>query len=83
MLFEITFSCKKRSRLSNRFFKAKFETDRQNYNKQHNFCLSLIRSEKKNYFSNINIRSITDFEKKYFLSFNVDFAKGIMPKIAC
>ena len=53
----------KRSRLRNRFFKTKNETDRQNYNTQRNFCLSLIRSEKKNYFSNINIRSITDNKK--------------------
>ena len=53
----------KRSRLRNKFFKTKNETDRNNYNKQRNFCLSLIRKEKKNYFSNINVRNITDNKK--------------------
>ena len=32
----------KRSRLRNRFFKTKNETDRENYNRQRNFCLSMI-----------------------------------------
>ena len=53
----------KRTRLRNKFFKTKNESDRNNYNKQRNFCLSLIRKEKRNYFSNINVRNITDNKK--------------------
>ena len=49
-----------RTRLRNKFFKTKKETDREKYNKQRNYCVSLIRKEKNNYFSNINIRDITD-----------------------
>ena len=30
------------------------------YNKQHNLCVNLIGSEKKNFFSNINTSEITD-----------------------
>ena len=49
-----------RTRLRNKFFKTKKETDREKYNKQRNYCVSLIRKEKNNYFSNINTRDITD-----------------------
>ena len=45
----------KRSRLRNKFFNTKSDIDRKVYNKQRKLCVSLIRSEKKNFFSNINI----------------------------
>ena len=44
----------KRSRLRNKFLNTKSDIDRKAYNKQRNLCVSLIRSEKKNFFSNIN-----------------------------
>ena len=50
----------KRSRLRNKFLNTKSDIDRKAYNKQHNLCVSLIRSEKKNFFSNINTSDITD-----------------------
>ena len=50
----------KRSRLRNKFLNTKSDIDRKAYNKQRNFCVSLIRSEKKNFFSNINTSDITD-----------------------
>ena len=43
----------KRSRLRNKFLNTKNDIDRKAYNKQRNLCVSLIRSEKKNFFSNI------------------------------
>ena len=72
----------KRSRLRNKFFKTKNEIDRLNYNKQRNFCLSLIRNEKKKYFSNINTGDITD-NKKFWKTVKPLFTEkiSIKPKI--
>ena len=50
----------KRSRLRNKFLNTKRDTDRKAYNTQRNLCVSLIRSEKKNFFCNINTCDITD-----------------------
>ena len=50
----------KRSRLRNTFLNTKSDIDRKAYNKQRNLCVSLIRSEKKNFFSNINASDTTD-----------------------
>ena len=50
----------KRSRLRNKFLNTKSDIDRKAYNRQRNLCVSLIRSEKKNFFSNINTSGITD-----------------------
>ena len=50
----------KRSRLRNKFLNTKSDIDRKAYNKQRNLYVSLIRSEKKNFFSNINTNDITD-----------------------
>ena len=50
----------KRSRARNKFLNKKSDIDRKTYNKQLNLCVSLIRSEKKNFFSNINTSDITD-----------------------
>ena len=44
----------KRSRLRNKFLNTKSDIDRKAYNRQRNLCVSLIRSEKKNFLSNIN-----------------------------
>ena len=50
----------KRARLRTKFLNIKSDIDRKAYNKQRNICVSLIRNEKKNFFSNINMRNITD-----------------------
>ena len=50
----------KRSRLRNKFLNTKSDIVRKAYNKQRNLCVSLIRSEKKNIFSNINTSDIAD-----------------------
>ena len=50
----------KRSRLRNKFLNTKSDIGRKAYNKQRNFCVSLIRREKKNFFNNISTRDITD-----------------------
>ena len=50
----------KRSRLRKKFLNTESDIDRKAYNKQRNLCVSLIRSEKKNFFNNINTSDITD-----------------------
>ena len=46
----------KKSRVRNKFLNTKSGIDRKAYNKQRNLCVNLIRSEKENFFSNVNIR---------------------------
>ena len=53
----------KRTRLRNKFFKTQNEIDRENYNRQRNFCVSLIRKEKKDFYSNIKNSDIIDNKK--------------------
>ena len=50
----------KGSRLRNKFLHSKSDIDRKAYNKQHNICVTLIRQEKKNFYSNFNMRDVTD-----------------------
>ena len=50
----------KRSRLRNKFLNSKSEIDRRAYKKQRNICVSLIREEKKSFFSNLNPSVIND-----------------------
>ena len=49
-----------RSRLKNRFSKNPNEENKINYNKQRNYCVNLLRKVKRNYYSNLNIKNITD-----------------------
>ena len=41
----------KKSRLRNKFLNTKSDTDRNAYNKQGNYLLSLLRNEKKNFIA--------------------------------
>ena len=50
----------RRTRLRNKFIDSKTDADRIAYNKQRNYCVSLIRKEKKAYYSNLDIRDVTD-----------------------
>ena len=50
----------KRSCLRNKFLHSKSDIDKKAYNKQRNICVTLIRQEKKNFYSNLNMRDITD-----------------------
>ena len=53
----------KRSKLRNKFLKTRNDTGKFSYNKQRNFWVSLIRKEKSKYFSNLNIKDVTDNKK--------------------
>ena len=52
-----------RSRLKNRFLKTPNDINRSNYNKQRNYCVNLIRREKRRYYNSLNLRNITDNKK--------------------
>ena len=60
MYKKITKEIMKRSCLRNKLLNTKSDIDKKAYNKQRNLCVRLIRSEKKNFFSNINTSEITD-----------------------
>ena len=49
-----------RSRLLNKFRIEKSETGKINYNKQRNYCVSLLRKQKKSFYNNLNVKSVTD-----------------------
>ena len=48
------------NRLKNKFINFKTDVERIVYNKQRNYCVSLIRKEKKTYYSNLKISDVTD-----------------------
>ena len=52
-----------RSRLKNRFLKNPNDRNRSNYNKQRNYCVNVVRREKKMYYNNLNLRKLTDNKK--------------------
>ena len=50
----------KRSRLRNKFLNTKSDIDRKAYNKKRNYVVSLLRNEKKNFYSNRNTKIVID-----------------------
>ena len=49
-----------RSCLTNKFFKTKTDANRKAYNKQRNYCVSLLRREKKSFFNNLDTKKVVD-----------------------
>ena len=52
-----------RSKLKNIFHKTRAKEDWNNYKKQRNFCVNLLRNTKKDYFQKLNIKDLTDNKK--------------------
>ena len=50
----------KRSRLRNKFFNTRSDLQRKAYNKQRNYVVSLLRKEKKQFYSNLNTNILTE-----------------------
>ena len=50
----------RRTRLRNKFIEFKTDANRIAYNKQRNYCASLILKEKIAYYSNLNVRDVTE-----------------------
>ena len=49
-----------RTRLRNKFLKNRAKSNRVSYNKQQNFCVSLLRKTKKDYYGNLNEKDVID-----------------------
>ena len=62
-----------RFRLPNKHLKEKSAHSKIAYDKQRNYCVSLLRRTKNNCFANINISSITDNKKFYKTTFQTTF----------
>ena len=60
---EISKAIMKRTELRNKFLKHKTDESRQAFVKQRNYCVSLLRKSKRNYYSNLNVKDITDNKK--------------------
>ena len=52
-----------RSKLKNIFDKTRAKEDWNNYKKQRNFCVNLLRNTKKDYFQKLNIKDLKDNKK--------------------
>ena len=71
-----------RTRLRNRFLKNRSNRNRDLFRKQRNLCVSLLRKAKKDYFSKLNGKEITDNKRfwktvKPFLSNKVQSSERI------
>ena len=53
----------RRIQLRNKYLKKHSETNRLAYPKQRNFCVSLLRKTKKDYYANLNEKDIADDKK--------------------
>ena len=49
-----------RTRLRNNFLKDRSEENKRKYSKQRNYCVSLLRKSKSDYFGNLNEKNISD-----------------------
>ena len=54
-----------RPKLRSLFLKSRTEKNRNNYFKQRNLCLTLLRKSKKEFFGNLNEKNLWD-NKKYW-----------------
>ena len=50
----------KKSRLRNQFLKNRSKVNRINFIKQRNYCVSLLRKTKKQYYANLNEKDLAD-----------------------
>ena len=52
-----------RSKLRNKFLKNRNEQSKNDYRKQHNLCVALVRRAKQQYFSSLDLSLIADIKK--------------------
>ena len=60
MTKELSKAIMHRSKLRKKYLKQKNAFNKRKYNEQRNYCVSLLRRNKKKYFNNLNEKSITD-----------------------
>ena len=63
MTKELSKSIMERTRLRNKFLKNPTIENKLAYTKQRNFCVSLLRKVKREYFANINEKNIIENRK--------------------
>ena len=73
MTKELSKAIMNRSRLENKFLNCQTEESKNAYNKQQNFCVSLFRKTKKDYYNNLNIKNVCD---------NRTFWKTVKPSLS-
>ena len=61
---DISKAIMKKSELRNNYLKDKTDANRMLYKKQRNYCVSLLRKSKTNYFANLDEKKVSD--KKFF-----------------
>ena len=49
-----------RTRFRNKYLRNKILENKKKYTKQRNYCVSLLRKSKREYYSNLDVKSITD-----------------------
>ena len=72
----ITKSIMTRSRLKNNFLKDRSERNRIAYNRQRNYCVNLIRKEKKKYFDNLDVNKVVD-NKNFWKTIKTHFSDKV------
>ena len=60
---ELSKAIMNRTRLRNRFLRDRSDENRKKYSKQRNYCVTLLRKTKRNYYSNLKQNNITDNKK--------------------
>ena len=69
----------KRSRLRNKFLRDRTDISREEYKKQRNLCVSLLKKAKKDHFANLDIKSVTD-NKKFWQTVKPLFSNKVKTK---
>ena len=49
-----------RTRFRNKYLRNKILENKKKYTKQRNYCVSLLRKSKREYYNNLDVKSITD-----------------------
>ena len=52
----------KRSKLRNKYVRERTSEAKSLYNKQRNLCVSILLTNKREYFGNLNNKTVTDIE---------------------
>ena len=64
------------SRLRKKFLKTRSNEDKKAYNTQRNYCLTLVRKAKKDYYNNLDHENVTD-NKTFWKSIKPFFLKKV------
>ena len=69
----------KGSRIRNKFLRDRADISREEYKKQRNLCVSLLKKAKQDHFANLDIKSVTD-NKKFWQTVKPLFSTKVKAK---